>query len=152
MYDFDLKFPGYSVTPDGNVFEGDKQLVPFHSNGYLQVNIKSAENKRKRAYGVHTLVAMNYLPDYFEGCIVHHKDGNRQNNILDNLMVLTQSKHAKLHVAEYNPLVEYVKTHDPHNKGKKMSKEYCEARRLGAIGKKFRGNQYVDANGNHIED
>jgi len=35
------------------------------------------------------------------GEVVHHKDGNKRNNALENLEVLTnQSEHAKLHVAE----------------------------------------------------
>ena len=29
--------------------------------------------------------------------IVHHIDGNKRNNAIENLMVMTQSEHAKLH-------------------------------------------------------
>lgn len=31
------------------------------------------------------------------GEVVHHKDGNRRNNSLDNLMVMSNSDHVKLH-------------------------------------------------------
>lgn len=33
---------------------------------------------------------------------VHHKDGNRSNNAIDNLRVMTRSDHAKLHGKENN--------------------------------------------------
>ncbi len=33
----------------------------------------------------------------YEGRIVHHKDGNKQNNNPDNLQVMSRSAHAKLH-------------------------------------------------------
>lgn len=54
-------------------------------------------------YGKHThrLVAeqalgRELLPDE----IVHHIDGNKRNNDLSNLAVMTQSEHAKIHAAE----------------------------------------------------
>ena len=31
--------------------------------------------------------------------VVHHKDGNRQNNNLDNLVVMSLSKHSSLHIS-----------------------------------------------------
>lgn len=34
----------------------------------------------------------------FKDEVVHHKDGNKQNNSLENLVVLTRSAHAKLHI------------------------------------------------------
>lgn len=37
--------------------------------------------------------------------IIHHIDGNRSNNELNNLLVLTQSQHAKLHAFAYLYLI-----------------------------------------------
>lgn len=34
---------------------------------------------------VHKLVAQCFLDDYFEGCVVNHKDGNKHNNCVENL-------------------------------------------------------------------
>jgi len=33
----------------------------------------------------------------FNGCVVHHKDGNPHNFRKNNLTILTRSKHAKIH-------------------------------------------------------
>ncbi len=37
------------------------------------------------------------LPKGYE---VHHKDGNKLNNSLDNLVVLTKSEHSRIHSLE----------------------------------------------------
>ena len=52
---------------------------------------------RKRVYE-HQLVMEKYLGRYLEeGEVVHHIDGNRKNNDINNLLLLTNSDHAKLH-------------------------------------------------------
>ena len=33
--------------------------------------------------------------------VVHHKDGNPQNNMPSNLMIMTRSEHTRLHIKEY---------------------------------------------------
>ena len=35
-----------------------------------------------------------------KGFIIHHKDGNTKNNLIENLQIMTQSEHLKLHQAE----------------------------------------------------
>lgn len=54
----------------------------------------------EKSYGRHThrVVAEQKLGRKLRpGEIVHHIDGNKRNNHPDNLMVMTQSEHAKLH-------------------------------------------------------
>ena len=78
-------FPSVDCTESGEVFRDGKLLHQFKSNGYRQVIVFDASGK-SRTCGVHCLVAMKYL-DYFEGCIVHHKDHDRSNINLSNLEI-----------------------------------------------------------------
>lgn len=48
-------------------------------SGYLSVNI------RNKTLYIHRAVAMAFVPGYFDGAEVNHKDENRQNNRYDNL-------------------------------------------------------------------
>ena len=59
------------------------------SIGYQTVYI-CGKNKR-----VHRLVAIAFIGNPPDGCIVHHKDGNKQNNVLENLAYITYSENAK---------------------------------------------------------
>lgn len=117
-------FPGYDCDENGTVYKNGVPIKPFNSNGYQQVLLFDQDHNR-RVTGVHVVVTMKYL-DYFPGCNVHHKDENKHHNYRDNLTVMTKSDHCKLHAKDNMRLATYVKVHGPANKGKKMSKEFCE--------------------------
>ncbi len=46
------------------------------------------------------VTALKFLSEHSE---VHHADGNRRNNTLGNLEVLTKEEHSRLHITENNP-------------------------------------------------
>jgi hypothetical protein len=52
--------------------------------GYLAVQLNNAERERINAF-VHRLVAKAFVPGYFEGADVNHKDEDKHNNRADNL-------------------------------------------------------------------
>ncbi|MBQ8327062.1 MAG: HNH endonuclease, partial [Lachnospiraceae bacterium] len=83
--------------------------------------------------------------DYFEGCIVHHEDENKQNNWAYNLTCETRSAHSKRH-ASRTRLSEHVKANGPANKGKKMSEEFCQKCSDSAKNRGFNSNQFIDKN------
>lgn len=122
---FEEKYPDYEVTREGVVYKRGKEMKPFKSNKYLQVLLYDVKHNR-HIFGVHTLVAMRYIDGFYYGCVIHHKDGNTHNNSVCNLEVLSRSEHAKLHTKDYFSLAEYTKKNGPYNKGKKMSKEFCD--------------------------
>ena len=178
MYYFNELYPNYDVTEDGIVYRNGKELKPFKSNKYKQVLLFDVHNNRK-VCGVHVVVAMKYL-DYFDGCVVHHVDGDTFNNNVSNLEILTRADHSSLH-GKGNP---HRKGTIPWNKGKKMSDESRERMSKSAKGRKrkgyvpwnkgqklsdeirqklsdsakkranniFRGNQFVDKHGNRRLD
>ena len=75
-------------------------------NGYYTVYI-NGKNRR-----VHQLVALAFIGKPPDGCIVHHKDGNRLNNELENLQYTTQAQN----------MIEYFKL----KKEQKQKKEEAE--------------------------
>lgn len=66
--------------------------------------------------------------------IVHHKDGNPENNDIDNLIIVNTSEHGKLHIKDSNPS-QFRKGESPWNKGLKncYSQESIEKMRDSAI-------------------
>ena len=84
----------------------NRELNPTRMTDEVREKIRNArlgtgEGKfYEKTYGKHThrIVAEQKLGRKLEkGEIVHHIDGNKRNNNPDNLMVMTQSEHARLH-------------------------------------------------------
>lgn len=147
MYNFQEMFPNYDVDELGRVYKNGVEIKPFKSNKYLQVLLFDTNHKR-HIFGVHTVVAMKYLQDYTRGCIVHHIDENTHNNALNNLHILSRCEHSSLHSKGNMRLANYVKEHGPVNKGRKMSKDFCQKCSARAKLRGFNGNQFIDKFGN----
>lgn len=122
-------YPRFDCDKEGNVYKDGKPLKPFKSNKHLQVLLFDTNNKRRVA-GVHTVVAMKYLP-FFEGCVVHHRDENPHNNCLDNLEVYTRQDHTRLHGDQCRKNIIYANKKGAWNKGKKMDEEFSRRCREG---------------------
>lgn len=142
----------YEATEDGHVFDKERNcfIKEFKSNKYLQCQVYDDEGI-PHIFGVHQVVARLRCSDWFEGCIVHHKDEDGHNNRPDNLECYSRSTHSRYHVYQSghsHVLADHIKLCGPHNKGKKMSQEFCEKCSISAIQRGFNGNQYVDKNGN----
>lgn len=61
-------------------------MKPFNCNGYLYVSIDGHDRR------IHRLVATAFIPNPEGKKIVHHKDGNKQNNKVSNLEWATASE------------------------------------------------------------
>lgn len=83
-----------------------KDMVIEKSNHYWYVRVGRTE---KAAHGI---IARNYpeiCGEWFEGCVVHHKNGLKYDNRPENLQIMTKEAHTKWHSntkIEYNG-VEY---------------------------------------------
>lgn len=83
--------PTYSVN-----WNGGRHVA---SNGYVEIKVKGHPRQNKRGYVYeHQFVMEQHIGRLLKkGEVVHHIDGNKQNNDISNLMLLTNEEHAKLH-------------------------------------------------------
>jgi transcriptional regulator of aromatic amino acid metabolism len=66
--------------------------------GYVKISSNAICPKRKRE---HQIVMENYIGrELKEDEVVHHIDGNKQNNNINNLALMDRSAHARLHSIE----------------------------------------------------
>lgn len=82
-------FPGYAVSTKGRVMNTklNRVLQPrSDSYGYQRVTLYSRPNDASERY-VHRLVASAFIEGYSSGIRVRHKDENRANNRVENLIV-----------------------------------------------------------------
>ncbi len=56
----------------------------LNAAGYWEVSLR-IDNKKNTRWKVHRLVGKAFVPDYFEGAQINHKDENPKNNNADNL-------------------------------------------------------------------
>lgn len=144
-------YDNYEADRSGNIFKNGSLVTPFNSSGYKQICLTSPGQKRV-VKGVHQVVSMTFDPNYYDGCIIHHKNENKHDNHILNLKVESRSDHSRHHV-DANRLANYVKEHGSPTKGMKMSdefREHCKQAALKRIERnsmRFAGNQFVDAYG-----
>lgn len=79
-----------------------KPWLNKQENGYLVVKITI--NNVLKNYTLHRLVAEAFLqnPENIQKYQIHHKDGNRYNNNVQNLQWLTKEQHRKKHEQKKN--------------------------------------------------
>lgn len=88
------------VRDDGKIFslEHHEYTIQVDNFGYCAISFN-----RKR-FLVHRLVAEAFLPDYRNERTlqVHHKDFNKSNNAVSNLVCMEMKDHQKLHKQKYS--------------------------------------------------
>lgn len=70
-------------------------LKPFQDkDGYKKVNLVMG-GKKRRQFMIHRLVSKMFIPNPENKPEVNHKDGNKQNNNIDNLEWVTKRENAR---------------------------------------------------------
>jgi hypothetical protein len=88
-------YKNYMISKCGDLYSKKinrlccKTILP---NGYHKIKLKSNSNVYKDLY-IHVIVAMTYLSyTPCKGYVINHKDGNKGNNHLDNLEIVTHKE------------------------------------------------------------
>lgn len=131
-------YENYTITDEGVIYSEKRNRYPGGflrptktENGYLRVKLKN--DHENKSYYVHRLVAMAFIPNPDNKKCVNHKDGNKENNCVDNLEWCTYSenmKHAVAHGLNHNPDTK-GENHPSH---KLSAVDVVEIRRLSAQG------------------
>ena len=88
----------YQVSKQGDVIRiSDGHIMCFSKDnkGYLKARLKcdiSQHKDGRKPFRLHRIVAMFYLENYSEELQVNHIDGNKTNNHIDNLEMVTNSQ------------------------------------------------------------
>ena len=98
-------YKDYFITESGRVFtqrfRGNqhkyrlreiKPKYPGDNNPQKYLNICLVNDNGYKWESVHRLVARYFVPGYFDGAVVNHKDGNNRNNHASNLEWVTQKE------------------------------------------------------------
>lgn len=96
-------YKDYFITESGRVFSqrrrGKEKQYRLHEikpkypgdlYPHKYLNVCLINDDGYKYFMVHRLVAIYFVPGYFEGAVVNHKDGNNRNNHASNLEWVTQ--------------------------------------------------------------
>ncbi len=84
--------PDYFITRGGDVYnKKGKKLSPYINNGYRFIGLYNNKRERKN-FCIHRLVYEAWGGKLKAGLWVNHKDGDKANNHIDNLELITPSE------------------------------------------------------------
>lgn len=115
-----IGFNNYTISHCGIItnIKTNKKLKSYKdTKGYLMVKLYNGIDKKPKPFRVHILVALHFKDSNFLklGLKVNHIDGNKLNNHVDNLEIVTQKEnivHAhtnNLAKYKYNKILQYDK-------------------------------------------
>lgn len=81
--------------------EGHILSIKNSKGDYLRVVLYGDDKKIKRTASIHVLVYENFVGDIPDGYDVHHINGNKQDNRLENLKIVTKAEHYVLTRKQY---------------------------------------------------
>lgn len=92
------EYDNFEVSTDGQIRNANTQKsykLHLNKTGYLQVCVSLGSRKNKKIFRVHKAVAETFIPNPENKVTVNHIDGNKQNNVVDNLEWATYSENTQ---------------------------------------------------------
>ena len=89
-------FEDYEVSDKGEIRNSEGLILQqrLSRNGYLRVNLKS--KGKYKTVEIHRVVAQAFLGAIYKKQ-VHHKNGDRTDNNVTNLQIVSKKEHRLLH-------------------------------------------------------
>lgn len=128
-----------TMGENGRKYKGVTKVGHDNGRGYLTVNFK-VKGKQKNFY-VHRLVAQQFIPNPDNKPEVNHIDGNKYNNLVDNLEWSTRLENVR-HAfrtglnKSYERTEDWRKRNSEHRKGKFTGDKNPRARAVVQLDKK----------------
>ena len=91
-------YSDYQISTNGRVNSMKHfncKILKQHKNWGGYYNIGLRENGKRKTIDIHRLVAIAFIPNLNNKPEVNHKDGNRENNRVENLEWVTKSENEK---------------------------------------------------------
>ena len=91
----------YFVTHDGHVYQVDtrngktKECYYHISRGYRRIRVTDIDTNKRRYIRVGRLVGKYFVEGYQEGLVIDHIDGNKMNDVQENLEWVTISQNTQ---------------------------------------------------------
>lgn len=82
--------------------KGAGEIMNIKHSGGWYLSLLLSKNGEKKSVRIHQLVAETFIGEIPKGFHVHHKDGNKQNNIVSNLEIIHPRQH-RLETGKQNP-------------------------------------------------
>ena len=86
-------YSNYIIYDDGRIYSKTRKKFMTYKimkDGYVRMELY--KDKKPKMFNVHRIVAEVFIPNPLNKPFVNHKDGNKQNNHIDNLEWVTQKE------------------------------------------------------------
>ncbi len=116
-------YSNYEVSNTGKIrnIKLNIELKLSYNTGYYFIELRE-KGKRRKGY-IHRLVAEAFLEKINEKLVVNHKDGNKENNNVENLEWITQGENVK-HALDNNLLIHFKLEVNQYTKEGKLIYKY----------------------------
>lgn len=89
-------YTNYNIHEDGTIINNRTgRVMKFNANhkGYLHVQL--SDKGKKRTITLHRLIYLNFIGEIPQGLEVNHIDGNKENNHISNLELVTRKENMR---------------------------------------------------------